>query len=322
VLLPGSPKLIFLQQPTSTVAGNAVSPAVRVEVEDKTGKVLTANTAVTLSLASGASGATLNQTVKAVNGIATFSNVVLNLASTNYKLEAADLGVISAASNVFSITAAAASKLVFGALPTGTVVGKAIASAITVSVEDKFGNLVAVSGSKLSLAIASGPTGGAIKGTVSVAPVNGKAAFGGLSFTLPGSYKIKATDGTLTATSGAIAVGVANVTAQVSITKAAFVVNSKTGQYSQVVTVKNISTTSTTGPLELLLGSLTTGVTVANTHGSTTVITPIGTPYVLLGTAASVLQAGQSLSITLLFNNAKKLSISYAAALYAGSSTL
>jgi hypothetical protein len=322
VTLPGSPKLVFLQQPVSTVAGKALLPAVKVEVEDKTGKLLTTNTSsVTLSLASGPSGAQLSQTVKAVNGIATFSNAVLDLASTNYKLLATDAGVTSAASNVFSITPAAASLLVFGTLPAGTVVGKAIASPITVSVEDKFGNIEPLSGSKLALAIASGPGGGAVKGTVSVALVNGKATFSGLSFTVPGTYKLKATLGSITATSGAVAVGVTNVTSSVSVSKGTAVLNSKTGQYSQLVTVKNIGTASITGPIELLLGSLTTGVTLVGAKASTAV-TPIGSPYILLGTLTSVLQAGHSLSITLVFNDPRKSAISYTPSVFAGSAVL
>jgi hypothetical protein len=68
---------------------------------------------VTLSLATNPGGATLAGTVAtaAVGGIATFSNLSVNLTGTGYVLGAAATGITSATSAAFTISSAAASTI-------------------------------------------------------------------------------------------------------------------------------------------------------------------------------------------------------------------
>jgi len=83
-------QLVFGQQPTNATAGNAISPPITVDVKDANGNpVTTDNTSVTLSVASGPGALSGTVTVAAVNGVATFPNLVLNQAGT-YTLQAAD----------------------------------------------------------------------------------------------------------------------------------------------------------------------------------------------------------------------------------------
>ncbi len=88
--------LVFIVQPTTTTANGVIAPAVQVAVQDGVGNtVLNHVTNIGLSITSltGAPGATLNGTVTAttVMGVATFSNLSIDLAGAGYTLTAADL---------------------------------------------------------------------------------------------------------------------------------------------------------------------------------------------------------------------------------------
>ena len=88
-------KLVFQQTPTTGTAGQALSPSITVAVEDAFGNVLTSNTStVTIAVASGPGGFTSGSTTSAtvVNGVATFSNLVLDT-SGNYTLAVSDSGL-------------------------------------------------------------------------------------------------------------------------------------------------------------------------------------------------------------------------------------
>jgi parallel beta-helix repeat protein len=100
--------LLFLQQPTNTAAGQTISPVI-VEVVDQFGNVETSDNTdtITLSLGSNPSGGTLSGTltVTVVNGVATFSNLSIDLAGAGYTLHATvGGGVPDLDSNPFTIT--------------------------------------------------------------------------------------------------------------------------------------------------------------------------------------------------------------------------
>jgi hypothetical protein len=99
----GAPKLAFGQQPTNVVAGNGtINPAVTVYVEDANGNVLlTDNSNVTLSVASGPGTLGGTTTVAAVDGVATFDNLSVATPGT-YVLTATDGSFANATSNSFS----------------------------------------------------------------------------------------------------------------------------------------------------------------------------------------------------------------------------
>ena len=70
--------------------------------------------------------------------------------------------------------------------------------AVTVQVEDADGNLLATDNSSVTLTIATGPNGGNLGGTVTVAAVDGVATFSNLSLTTAGPYTLTASDALLT----------------------------------------------------------------------------------------------------------------------------
>jgi cyclophilin family peptidyl-prolyl cis-trans isomerase len=73
-------KLVFTQTPPTATTGVAVSPVVKVAVEEQSGNVVTGdNSTVTLTLSSGTfAGGSSTATAQAVNGVATFNNLVFN----------------------------------------------------------------------------------------------------------------------------------------------------------------------------------------------------------------------------------------------------
>ena len=76
--------LVFQQSPTSGTAGTALG-TVTVAVENQNGQIVTTdNSTITLSIASGPGGFATGSTVsaKAVNGVATFTNLLLNSAGS------------------------------------------------------------------------------------------------------------------------------------------------------------------------------------------------------------------------------------------------
>jgi hypothetical protein len=93
-------------QPSNAVVGQPISPAITVAVVDAKGNTITTNNTqlVTLSIASGPKGAQLlgTTTVRAVDGVADFTNLTLSLAGT-YTLTATGGALTPDFSNVFTV---------------------------------------------------------------------------------------------------------------------------------------------------------------------------------------------------------------------------
>jgi hypothetical protein len=106
-------QLAFVQQPTDTSPGIAISPPVTVELLDQYGNLSSNDNTdkVTMTIGTNPGGGTLSGTnpVTAVNGIATFSNLSINNPGTGYTLVATDssLNQPTVTSNSFTITAPA-----------------------------------------------------------------------------------------------------------------------------------------------------------------------------------------------------------------------
>jgi hypothetical protein len=191
-------KLAFLQQPTSATAGTAIAPAVTVAVEDAGGNTVAGNTStVTLTLSGGTfAGGASTVSAAAVNGVATFGNLVINAAGS-YTLTASDGSLTGATSGAFTISAGAAATLVFVQQPTGAAAGATLTPAVTVAVKDASGNTVPGNTSTVTLTLSSG-TFASGSSTASAAAVNGVATLSGLVINTAGTYTLAASDGTLT----------------------------------------------------------------------------------------------------------------------------
>jgi hypothetical protein len=197
--------LVITQQPSNTVAGQSISPAVTVAIVDQFGNVETGDNTDTVTMAIGTNpgGGTLSGTLTVMvsGGVATFSNLWINKTGSGYTLTASSSGLIGSTSNGFAITPAAADHLVFLQQPTNTAAGATITPALTVAVVDQFGNVVTGDNTDtVTISIGSNPTGGTLSGTFTVTVVNGIATFSDLSIDLAGDgYTLHATFGSLTA---------------------------------------------------------------------------------------------------------------------------
>jgi hypothetical protein len=196
--------LVFSQEPPTSpntaTAGQSITPAVQVSLEDADGNVVTtdSSSSVTLSFASNLTGATLsNGSVTLSQGVATFSSLSVNVAGT-YTLSAASslTGITVATSTSFSVIAGAATHLVFTEEPptltSEAMAGQSITPAVQVSLEDADGNVVTSdSSNSVTLSFAYNPTG-AILSNGSVALSQGVATFSSLSVNLGGTYTLSA----------------------------------------------------------------------------------------------------------------------------------
>jgi hypothetical protein len=190
--------LEFDQEPTNAAAGATMSPAVTVRILDGFGNPVTTDNSsqVALSVASGPGTLTSGGgPVTVIGGTATFSNLVFSTAGT-YTLSATSGVLTPATSTSFVISAGAASKLVYSQQPSNTSAAQPITPAITVAIEDSFGNVVTSSNASVALAIGTnaGGTGTVLSGGTAVAAVNGVATFAaasinkvGLGYTLVAS---------------------------------------------------------------------------------------------------------------------------------------
>jgi hypothetical protein len=106
--LPGSPVMEIVQQPSETVAGLPVTPAPAVELTDDQGNpVENVNVSAALNENSLASSATATVATDE-NGVATFDNLVIETAGTDYVLtfDADETGVSNISSGSFDVIAA------------------------------------------------------------------------------------------------------------------------------------------------------------------------------------------------------------------------
>src|SRR5437667_176154 len=200
-------KLVFDQQPTNTVAGASISPALTLQVQDANGNVVTTSQAsATVAIGTNPGGGTLGGTtiVSAVSGVATFSGLSIDKTGTGYTLAATSTGLTSATSSAFNITPGTANKLAFSQQPSNTTAGQTITPAVTLQVQDANGNLVTTSTARITVAIGTNTGGGTLSGTKTVSAVAGVATFSGLSIDKAGTgYTLTASSSGLTGATSA-----------------------------------------------------------------------------------------------------------------------
>src|SRR5207302_11501415 len=164
-------QLVFSAQPSTEIAGAAITPAVQVTALDASNNTATGFTGnVTVAIGTNAGGGTLSgtTTVAASAGVATFANLSIDKAGTGYTLTATGAG--SATSTAFNITPGTATQLAFTVQPVNTTAGTIITPAVRVTVQDAFGNRVTSFPSgrpTITVAIGTNAGGGTLSGDAS-----------------------------------------------------------------------------------------------------------------------------------------------------------
>src|SRR5436853_9073 len=136
-------QLSFSVQPSNTVAGAAITPAMQVTALDGQGNTatgFTGNVTVALGANPGSGALSGTTTVAPVAGVATFPGLSINKVGTGYTLTVSATGVTGATSAAFTITPGTATQLVFTVQPSTTTAGAAITPAVQLTAEDRLGN--------------------------------------------------------------------------------------------------------------------------------------------------------------------------------------
>jgi hypothetical protein len=186
----GDQLLVTTQPPAGVVAGRPFGLVVKALTG--AGIVDTSFTGtVTLALANNPAarlGGT--RTVRAVNGVATFSGLTINQPGLDV-LSVSGNGLAGGTTSSFTVTAPA-TRLVITTPPPGLVTAGA-RFFVEVSAEDRLGNVDTSFSGSVTIALASNPTGATLGGTRTVHAVNGVADFGNLKISKPGTYNLRGT---------------------------------------------------------------------------------------------------------------------------------
>jgi hypothetical protein len=205
---PTATQLEVTSQPPSTVvAGTGFG--LSVSVADASGNLVSSyNGDVSVALVNDPDGGELGGTLTltAVNGVATFSGLTINVASAGYILQATSSGLAVATTAPITVTVGPVPHLAIFDNPGPVTVGSPFQA--TVDVENSLGVTETNFTGSITLALARNPTGATLGGNLTMPALDGQATFYGLTLNLPGSgYTILATsNGFVAATASPITV--------------------------------------------------------------------------------------------------------------------
>lgn len=186
----------FVEPPRDAVAGEAMDPAIRVELRDATGsRVSDGDVPVTLEIGTGPDGATVGgtRTVTTTGGVASFSGIWLARAGTGYRLEATAPGAAPDTSVAFTISPAAPENLGFLGTPGEAQGGEPVPGGVAVAVQDEFGNTVPEAAARVSIRFAPGSGDAVLTGDLETTTEAGVARFDTIVVDRPGTYRLEAT---------------------------------------------------------------------------------------------------------------------------------
>jgi hypothetical protein len=168
------------EPPASLVAGDSFGLAVA--AQDQFGNPVPAyGSAVTLAAGNGAIQLGGMLTATPVAGVATFSELALDVAGT-YTLSASSGGLQAAASNSLTVSAAAAATLALMTEPPASVTA-GNGFGLVALVQDRFGNTVTGDAASVTVGLGDNPAGDALGGTFTAIAGGGAATFSNLFLT-------------------------------------------------------------------------------------------------------------------------------------------
>jgi hypothetical protein len=181
-------RLAFVQQPTTTMINDTISPAVMVEVRDENDDLvaLDDSTVIELQLGMDPTGqADLSGTLQlqVTGGQAAFNDLSINQVGTGFALSVSAGGLAGDDSQSFDIIAGQPAALAFvDQPPAATTVGQVFATTVSVEVLDSFGNRVDWDNdTEVMLELSGGDPAAQLAGGEAVTVISGLASFPGLS---------------------------------------------------------------------------------------------------------------------------------------------
>ncbi len=205
--------LVIATQPSATAtAGVAFAQQPVVRVVDAFGNTVTSDSTTQITAVRDEGTGTLQgtTTVTVVNGIATFADLNHTVAGTIDLTFSSTPALGTVTSTDIVISPAVAAQVVFVQQPSDTEVFDPITPAVSVQLQDAFGNNVSSAGVTITLALSSGT--GTLSGTTAVdTDAAGLATFAGLSLDLTGDKELTASSGAfLPATSDTFTISASN----------------------------------------------------------------------------------------------------------------
>ena len=304
-------KAVITTEPSGAVNGVALTTQPVIRVTDASGNTVTSSTVnVVASIASGTGTLSGTTTVAAVNGVATFTDLVLSGTAGNFTLTFTPTSLTAATSSSFALAAGAASKAMMTTEPDGALNGSEFGTQPVVRITDASGNTVTSSTVNVVASIASGS--GTLSGTTTVAAVAGVATFTNLVITGTGSHTLTFTPAALTAvTSGNFSVTAPPVPTQVALTRASIGTAYGTAFTTQPqVTIQDVSgstvtTSSTVVTATISAGGTLVGTTTATASSGVATFSNLGikgtaTAYTITYTVSGLTPATQSVTPTAL----------------------
>jgi hypothetical protein len=188
--------LDFTVQPVDGTAGLPLAPVV-VTLRDSEGNVAVGATApVTVSLGTNPTDAPLQGTltVAPVAGVATFTDLRVDVAAAGYRLSAEVAGSEPEPSAAFTIRPGTPVKLRFISPTPNPREDRDIEPPVQVAVSDAWDNTVPVGGTPVTISLGENPVDANLAGTTTRFTVAGVATFGNLEITRSGSgFTLRAT---------------------------------------------------------------------------------------------------------------------------------
>jgi hypothetical protein len=222
--LVSTSQLAFAQGPTTATAGAAISPAITVDVENASGGIDTTNSGyVTLAIGTNPSGGRLlgTVTVKAVNGVATFSGLSVDTAGTGYTLVATLGSLTSATSAAFNIAVNSAQPTIVTAASANSSPVTGTTTTLSVEAGDPSSQALTYTWSAISSPAGAAPTFSP-NGTASASTTTA-------TFSAPGAYTLLVvfTDGSGTSQDSSVAVTVVSTLTSLQVSTATSTVSTQ-----------------------------------------------------------------------------------------------
>lgn len=179
-------QLVFAVQPSATQSGLAITPAVKLAVQDGFGNLATSATqTIAIALSNpGALSGTLEKSP--TEGVAVFDDLVVRVSGNGYVLRATVPGLADATSTPFDVTQGTPSRLVFVEQPPARATA-GVDFSVVVALGDAAGNPILELPGTVTLTLGPTPEGGELLGTRSRPLDQGLARFDGLSLRQAGS---------------------------------------------------------------------------------------------------------------------------------------
>jgi trimeric autotransporter adhesin len=192
-------QLAITTQPNGAVTGEVFTTQPIVSIRDVNGNQTTSTAAVTAAIFSGGGTLAGTVTVNAVNGVATFTNLLIT-GTGNHTIRFTSGALTNATSSVFNVAAGPPTQLAITTQPGGAGNTAPFANQPVIAIRDA-GGFQTTSTAAVTAAVFSGS--GTLTGTVTVNAVNGIATFGDLTLTGTGAHTLRFTSTGLTSATSA-----------------------------------------------------------------------------------------------------------------------